>query len=245
MSVLPLGNPNDTQKNRILKCRPIDPAQVNFERIRDWIKRCDAEHGEPCRRLALGRNLLVDFDFRLIDVRREALVNALKKAKYLALSYIWGSTAQLKLCQSNKTNLFQPGSLSRTNLRISRTILDAIYHCRMLGERYLWVDALCILQEDEEDRSAQIANMGSIYSHAYITIVAAAGDAETGLPGVGLNNLRKAALKVTIRGMALSTAPSQPWRRTGSVQMVNARVDSPGTTTIRKASSLQRENCFL
>lgn len=62
----------------------------------------------------------------------------------------------------------------------------------MLGFRYLWVDALCILQDDDDtnDKSTHLAFMGQIYRHAELTIVAAAGkDAEAGLSGV--NRVRK------------------------------------------------------
>jgi len=56
-----------------------------------------------------------------------------------------------------------------------------------MGERYLWVDALCIIQDDSMDKEWQIARMGSIYSSAVFTIVAACGvDADAGLPGVRL-----------------------------------------------------------
>ena len=51
--------------------------------------------------------------------------------------------------------------------------------------RYLWVDALCIVQDDPILSHDQISQMGSIYLKAIFTIVAAAGkDADAGLPGV-------------------------------------------------------------
>jgi hypothetical protein len=52
---------------------------------------------------------------------------------------------------------------------------------RDVGERYLWVDALCIVQDNDESKMRDIHNMGVIYANATFTIVAADGDASDGL----------------------------------------------------------------
>ena len=68
---------------------------------------------------------------------------------------------------------------------ISRTISDAAVVVEMLGERYLWVDALCILQDDQDDLAEQIPLMGQIYTRSLVTTMAAASiDSNSGLPGV-------------------------------------------------------------
>ncbi|GKZ23752.1 hypothetical protein AbraIFM66951_000594 [Aspergillus brasiliensis] len=57
--------------------------------------------------------------------------------------------------------------------------------CTTLKIPYLWVDRLCIIQDEEESKSVQISAMGDIYSHSVVTICAVAGeDANHGLPGV-------------------------------------------------------------
>ncbi|PVH99923.1 HET-domain-containing protein [Periconia macrospinosa] len=93
-------------------------------------------------------------------------------AQYAALSYCWGSgVQQLTTTTSNFRNhmLGLPNSLPQT-------ILDAVEVCRKIGIRYLWVDALCIIQDNESDKSDQIANMGSIYRNSTITIVVASAE---------------------------------------------------------------------
>jgi hypothetical protein len=54
-----------------------------------------------------------------------------------------------------------------------------------LGERYLWVDVLCIIQDDEKSKALFISQMDIVYHHALLTIVAMSGqDANSRLPGL-------------------------------------------------------------
>ncbi|KAH6705134.1 heterokaryon incompatibility protein-domain-containing protein, partial [Leptodontidium sp. MPI-SDFR-AT-0119] len=65
------------------------------------------------------------------------------------------------------------------------TILDAMKVVEALVYRYLWVDSLCITQDDPVETQLQIQQIASIYANAVICIVAAAGlSPRTGLPGV-------------------------------------------------------------
>ncbi|ROV88730.1 hypothetical protein VMCG_10069 [Cytospora schulzeri] len=76
-----------------------------------------------------------------------------------------------------------------------------------IGIRYLWVDSLCIAQDDECDKQNQLPIMDSIYSHANLVIVSAAGmDAHTGIPGVGTTKRRVTQRKETIKGIRFITA---------------------------------------
>lgn len=69
--------------------------------------------------------------------------------------------------------------------RLPQTVRDAMQLCLDLGERYLWVNSLCITQDDPITQKQQIDIMDSIYASATLTIVAAAGDhADSGLPGI-------------------------------------------------------------
>ncbi len=55
------------------------------------------------------------------------------------------------------------------------TIRDAVEVCEKLGERYLWVDRFCIVQDDDDDKFRQIQAMSAIFSGTKLVIVAAAG----------------------------------------------------------------------
>ncbi|KAK5651201.1 hypothetical protein OQA88_12708 [Cercophora sp. LCS_1] len=62
------------------------------------------------------------------------------------------------------------------------TIRDSMLVCEQLGERYLWVDRYCIIQDDDDDRHSQINAMSEIFSAAKLVIVAASSS--QGLSGV-------------------------------------------------------------
>jgi Heterokaryon incompatibility protein (HET) len=57
--------------------------------------------------------------------------------------------------------------------RLPQTIVDAVQITRRLGFKYLWIDALCIIQDDAGDKATEISKMGSIYKNATITVAAA------------------------------------------------------------------------
>lgn len=56
---------------------------------------------------------------------------------------------------------------------LPQTLQDAIKAARSLGLNYLWVDALCIIQDSEQDKEKEMAKMQQIFQNAYITILAA------------------------------------------------------------------------
>ncbi|KAI8653705.1 HET domain-containing protein [Fusarium sp. Ph1] len=107
--------------------------------------------------------------------------------QYVALSYIWGTKKMLMTERSNLTELQKEQALSTGPLaqQVARTIRDSIELVKLLGERYLWVDALCIVQDDGASKHHQITNMSSIYAAAKLTIISAqAADAWHGLQGL-------------------------------------------------------------
>lgn len=106
---------------------------------------------------------------------------------FVALSYMWADAGRAdldnQLTKANQANLESHGGLS--GLCLPAVISDAIVLCRALGERYLWVDRLCIVQDDTQSKHGQIGAMDLIYSSASFTIVAALNprDGFPGLPG--------------------------------------------------------------
>ncbi|CAF9938868.1 hypothetical protein IMSHALPRED_001121 [Imshaugia aleurites] len=96
---------------------------------------------------------------------------------------------------SNIGQLQLDNALSSEKFRgnVPETIRNAMRVVEVIQERYLWVDCLCILQDDESTRQVQLNNMSAIYAKACVTIIAAQGpDAQYGLRGFkGISQPRK------------------------------------------------------
>jgi hypothetical protein len=108
--------------------------------------------------------------------------------RYVCLSYVWGGSDQFMTRLNNLAQLRRPGSIDAAN--VAQTIRHAITAVELLKERprYLWVDALCIVQDDGQLKQQEINNMSGIYANAYLTMVAETGQnadaGPAGLPGV-------------------------------------------------------------
>lgn len=158
-------------------------STVQLDTIRNRIACCatSCDH-EKCRPDSLRWRNFPGIRFRLIDVRQRCIVDALDGLPFAVLSYVWGNAEQAKLTTANARELFRPQGLDSVWNQIPSTVRDAMIACEHLGENYLWVDALCILQDSARDSKVQILRMRSIYSAAKFTIVAvSAENADEGL----------------------------------------------------------------
>jgi hypothetical protein len=91
-----------------------------------------------------------------------------QRANYTTLSYCWGGAQQLETTKAT----FDSMTLGIPMTCLPRTIQDAIIITRNLNIRYLWVDAICIIQDDKIDKATQIRGMGAIYKQSTLTIAA-------------------------------------------------------------------------
>jgi hypothetical protein len=164
--------------------------QLDLRRVLDWILECCTTHGEDCniavhRQDSIANNYAGLKLLRLVDVEKQCIIETQKPCRYAALSYVWGNVGNFRLTKANKPGLMELGALSRYGRGLPKTIQDAIDLVRGLGERYLWVDSLCLEQNDPGDLESGVNAMDLIYENALVTIVAACGhNANAGLPGI-------------------------------------------------------------
>lgn len=156
--------------------RILDQSMIDPWLFKSWKDRCSSLHGAKCNGKLFQYAAESEGPVLLIDVRRNCLVPAVPGARYFALSYVWGSTNGLTTKKNNLQRLSGFASLADEYPDIPSTVLDAMRVVRLLGERYLWVDRLCIVQDDVETKSTQINRMWEVYAGAFATIVAAQGD---------------------------------------------------------------------
>ncbi|KAI1776542.1 HET-domain-containing protein [Hypoxylon cercidicola] len=155
-----------------------DPEWINIGQVKAWIKICDARHRNHCS----TRSGPIK-PYWLVNAEKACIVRAPPNADYIALSYVWGAGESCQASSTNIEKLQEEGSLLRTEMPL--TLRHVIQLLPLLGESYLWVDRLCIIQDDEIGKQKHIDSMAHIYSNARMTIVVATGeDANYGLCGI-------------------------------------------------------------
>jgi hypothetical protein len=196
-------NPAETCDYVTLSTMPVGDGKLVIEPYIDWQwlkKWLDLPHADSkstsLELQVLSRQDLQDV--RAIDVNSLCVVHLPPECDYLALSYVWGrDSGDVFRCEkSNVKMLAQDRSLE--NIELPHTVSDAILTCQKLDHRFIWVDRLCIVQDDE-DIDVQLNQMAAIYHWAALTLVAVAGDDAThGLPGVSYpRNSKQSTLKFT------------------------------------------------
>jgi hypothetical protein len=161
--------------------RPPNPSPASaegFSQIRTWLQECETHHGTACRPATPG-----PLPSRLIDVSHSdddhlrlycppPDHNPESTIRYSALSYVWGTDPQ----PFQTTTASLTARLSNSGFPLAslpQTLQDAVRVTQALGIPYLWVDALCIVQDDTADKYAELGKMSAIYQGAFVTLVAA------------------------------------------------------------------------
>jgi len=99
--------------------------------------------------------------------------------EYLAPSHCWGDPSDVATVLTNETfNEYITTGLAFELL--PKTFQDAVLFTRSLGKRYLWIDSLCIIQNNADDWDREAATMCSVYQGALLTIAAASSSSGRG-----------------------------------------------------------------
>ncbi|OTB00997.1 hypothetical protein M426DRAFT_14854 [Hypoxylon sp. CI-4A] len=160
----------------VLRKSPLSRAKArDIKLIGDRIKDCQKNHSE-CPDFTDAQPLPT----RVIDVGlggREPFLHISNggKGPYLALSHRWGDPNA-----THKKLLTLKGNLAThcKNMPLSnfpKTFREAIEVTRGLGIQYLWIDSLCIIQDEKSDWEAEAGRMADVYSNAFATIFAERG----------------------------------------------------------------------
>ncbi|KAA8572160.1 hypothetical protein MFRU_018g01510 [Monilinia fructicola] len=177
-----------------------------FRYIKEALTNCLTKHGSICNRVMFplsgratrqgntvnivhGNHGMVVAPTRLIYVGSEdykdppRLVDGqecLRKGGHLILSYCWGMTPKDAPWQLTAMNIKQFATEIPLSI-LPQTLHDAIMWTRRLGERYIWIDSMCIQQDSKDDWELEASRMASTYGCASMTIVAGSSSVYGGM----------------------------------------------------------------
>jgi hypothetical protein len=156
---------------------PLCPENIDF--LNGALKSCT----ESCHPVTTGETPFLPT--RLVDLGTDAAVHPrliitadslspAEPVRYAAVSYCWGDKADGSAqTKTEPSNLYER-LCSIPVCDMSAVMKDSITVCRALSVRYLWIDALCIIQDpiDSSDWERESERVGQVYHHAYFTICA-------------------------------------------------------------------------
>jgi hypothetical protein len=163
-------------------CAIYTSSQATMQLSRQWLQNCLALHQKCSQRASetpTPPSRLIDVtarngsDLHLYETSPGIIIGP-----YATLSYCWGGKNEFRLTLSSLQHFKTGFALSD----LPQTIQDAIHVTRHLGIRYLWIDALCIIQDSPEDWRKEVATMSQVYRNSLVTIGAlGATNSEEGL----------------------------------------------------------------
>jgi hypothetical protein len=121
----------------------------------------------PLRLIDLG----FGFNSQLIQLLESRKLES-TKVKYVALSHCWGIASRALLTTTGESLAARMNGIERGEL--PQTFRHAVDLCRSLGFQYLWIDSLCIVQDDNSEWASESSKMAEIYSGATLTVAASA-----------------------------------------------------------------------
>lgn len=141
-------------------------SDASLENALAWLRHCTSDHSE------CGSGESQKLPSRVLNIKKDPvfLYETRKEiARYACLSHCWGPPGNSPMLRTLKDTItgFKeevPWQLLPQNFQ------DAISFARRLGLSWIWIDSLCIIQDDPLDWKNEAAQMASIYQNAYVTL---------------------------------------------------------------------------
>lgn len=148
---------------------PLSPNSLQM--IQRWIDICTDPNSEQHVSCPKGREAAGPR--RLIDVREGDTIKLVEPGgsdmQYAILSYCWGPPDVMKLARTLRSNISER-LVGFSVLTLPQTLRDSIVVIRRLGIPYVWIDAICIVQ-DSGEWTTEAERMMTYYENAYLTII--------------------------------------------------------------------------
>ncbi|EEU40594.1 uncharacterized protein NECHADRAFT_33852, partial [Fusarium vanettenii 77-13-4] len=141
--------------------------------LKRWLKSCDKHEqcsvnsqSPPKRLVYISSN-----GQRLIETKDHPITCW----PYATLSHCWGNLIDVKPLQTTKDS-YEARIRGIKWEELPTLFQDVITLLRKLGLSYLWIDSICIIQDDDDDWLEQSAQMAGIYSNSYLNLAAATAE---------------------------------------------------------------------
>lgn len=157
-----------------ISSQPLQDAGLST--VRDLLKNCLSSHTKcrkpksttlPKRVLDVLGNDSKSVRLHESDFNREE--NRFEYGEYVALSHVWGVGKGLPKTSTKTIESYKRG-IAWTSL--PRALQEAVVLTRALGIRWLWIDALCLIQDDPASKLEESMIMDEIFGNAFLTIAA-------------------------------------------------------------------------
>ncbi|KAI5865699.1 heterokaryon incompatibility protein-domain-containing protein [Durotheca rogersii] len=149
---------------------PVNPSLQEYaSTITAWVREC-GEHHHNCNTIARA-GVPKPLPRRVLDLAENKIVlieTGYKEGVYVALSHCWGKEQMLVTTRGTIDDRMKGISLDD----MPRTFRDAVQLTRALNLRYIWIDSLCIIQDDIDGKDwvEQSAAMADIYANCHLNI---------------------------------------------------------------------------
>jgi hypothetical protein len=148
-------------------------SDTAFRRIQSWLHTCEHQH-QSCRP-SPSNSEKAQLPSRVLDVGNDAGSDTIslletngQRGRYITLSHCWGGSHVITTTKSNLQDHKEGISLDK----VPKTFRDAVLITRKLKVKYLWIDSLCIIQDDKSDWERECTKMADVYAYSYLTIAA-------------------------------------------------------------------------
>ena len=167
-------------------------GSLYFKLLREWLRKCDQNH--KCNRQTQSQHWLTrqtqsrhwltrqtqsqHWPTRVVfvggpDPNKLILQEQVSGEDYLVLSHCWGNPTdedRKRFCTTLENYHDRKEGFSYNDL--PKTFQDAVRVTRELDKKYLWIDSLCIIQDNKEDWKREAKRMEHVFASAYCTIAA-------------------------------------------------------------------------
>lgn len=155
---------------KVFNCVKDLTVTSHWQMAQTEIFQCQADHAcFPVGKVELPTRLVDLSNYANNWIKIKTIAEVDKTSRYAALSYCWGKSNMFTITSATLADRQQGFSPSALPLSLQ----DALRVAQGVHIQYIWIDALCFLQDSEEDWLYESARMASIYKNPFITIVAA------------------------------------------------------------------------